>query len=175
MSMSDQPEFSTTQPQLAVSSGLIKLDGRAELAAAATALVSQARRTINICTPDLEPWLYAQSELVSAMQQFLLGQRGQLRIVLFDSELIRRGHGLVQLAQRLPTFVAIHRPLPEITQPDSAFMTVDAAGYLFRHHRDQPQGVVEYNDRFRVRELNDRFQQLWNQSEPEPECRRQGL
>ncbi|MCG2633812.1 MAG: hypothetical protein J4A00_02640 [Gammaproteobacteria bacterium] len=173
----DQGDTDTRQPLLGESSALITLDDRVGLSATSIALVGQARRSINIYTPDLEPWLYDNGDLIAGVRQLVVahGRHARVRILLLDAALARQGHGLIRLAQQLPTFISVHRLLPGVSRPESAFMTVDGAGYIFRAQSDRYTGMANFCDRFRVRELNDRFQQLWDQSEPEPECRRQPL
>jgi len=160
---------------LGESGGQIAVEGRGALQNATMELIAQGRRSITILTPDLEPYLYDSSAIVAAVRGLVAGNSRQanIRILLFDAALARQGHGLVRLAQRLPTFIAIHRLLPEQPQPEFAFVTIDGAGYLYRHRAESTVGVADLCDRPRVKELEAQFLALWEQSEPEIECRRQ--
>ena len=141
--------------------------------AAALALTRQARRTIEIMSRHLDPRLYDTAELAEAIKQLALGShRAQVRILVQDVDpLLRDGHRLLALAQRLPTFIQIRVPAPPFREFNQAFLVADETGYLHRHFADRFEGDVCFHGPAAARELLRLFEPMWESAEPDPSLR----
>lgn len=139
----------------------------------ALALMQQARRTLCLYSPDLEPWLYNHSSIAQACTQFLLSRRhSELRILVRDSSrAVRDGHRLIALSRKLSSQVQIRRCHVDYPVPDGAFLLADDQGLLMRPEPDQFGGYAKYQDAARVRQLQRQFDQTWDTSIPDPDLR----
>ncbi len=149
-------------------------DGRKAFRGHALALVRSARRRIDILSHDLEPALYDQAPFLEAVQAFSTGShRRQVRILLRDNALAQgRGHRLLELARRLPSRIAIHRPAGEDDERHDAFLVVDADRLLHRPIHALYQGEAVYGDRRRAGALAAEFDGMWGRSRGDSDLRR---
>lgn len=139
----------------------------------ALALMQQARRTLCLYSPDLEPWLYNHSSIAQACTQFVLSHRhSTLRILLRDSSrAVRDGHRLIGLSRKLASHIQIRRCHADYPVPDGAFLLADDHGLLMRPEPDQFGGYAHYQDAARVRQLQRLFDQTWDTSITDPDLR----
>nr|WP_312230188.1 histone acetyltransferase HPA2 [Pseudomonas sp.] len=139
----------------------------------ALALMQQARRTLCLYSPDLEPWLYHHGSIYQACTDFLLRHRhSSLRILVCDSSrAVRDGHRLIALSRKLPSHLHIRRCHPDYPAPDGAYLLADDQGLLMRPEADQFAGYAKYQDPARVRQLQHQFDQVWDTSILDPDLR----
>lgn len=139
----------------------------------ALALFRQASRSINIYTPDLEPWLYNNSHVQQACSHFLLAHpRNRLRILVCDTgRAVQEGHRLLALARRLTSKLHMRKVNPEYPREDGAFIVVDNRSLLVRPKADQQAGYALYNDPGKARHQLSLFDQAWDHSISDPDLR----
>lgn len=139
----------------------------------ALAMIGQARRSICIYTPDLEPRLYDHSSIQQACTRFLLAHpRNRLRILISDpSRALRNGHRLITLARRLTSNLHIRRRHPDYPAQTSAFLIVDDCGLLIRSEADQLVGHALYQHPGRARQQQRLFDTAWDHSLSDPDMR----
>jgi hypothetical protein len=139
----------------------------------ALALIQQARRTLYLYTPDLEPWLYHHSSIQEACTQLLLGNpRNRLMILVRDSSrAVKEGHRLLNLSRRLSSYCQIRRINPDHPSEEHAFLLADDCGLLLRPEPAEYAGYAHYNNAGRVRQLIAQFEQTWNTSVLDPNLR----
>lgn len=139
----------------------------------ALALILQARRSLCLYSPDLEPWLYDQRAIAEACRQFLRAHpRNRLRILLRDSRRVAGdGHALLRLARQYTSNCEIRRTHPDYPADDLAYLLIDDCGLLLRPVPAQPAGQAHYQARVRVRQLQRQFDQSWNTSLSDPDLR----
>lgn len=144
-----------------------------ELRAHALALTQQARRSLCIFTPDLEPWLYDHNGIREACCKLLLAHpQNRVRILLRDSgRAVREGHRLLSLARRLPSNMQIRKLRPDYAGEEIAFLLADDRGLLLRPESDQYAGYALYNAPARARQHQAQFEQAWACSVPDPDLR----
>jgi predicted GNAT family N-acyltransferase len=149
----------------------------AELRDATLALIASARREICIYSRDLEPALYEDAAILEAIRTVALSGKGaNLRILVQDTtRLVRDGHRLVDLAQRLSSIVHIRRVAHEDAQYTGAFLLTDQGGYLFRTFGDRLEAVGDICYPPRRDELKRLFDEVWERAEAPPELRRLGI
>jgi hypothetical protein len=153
---------------------LIRFDGRTDNRALAAALAAQARRGIDIVSPDLEPAVYDHRPLVQALAD--LGRRSRyssVRILVCDANrVIKAGHRLIETARRLSSSIHVHRPDDEHIDLHEGFMLVDRQAYLHKKIASRYEGEANFNAPLRARELGKWFDELWETSASELELRR---
>ena len=139
----------------------------------ALALTQQARRSLCLYTPDLEPWLYDQRGIAQACARFLRAHpRNRLRILLRDSRrAVGDGHALLRLARQYTSNCLIRKLSPEQPDDDLAFLLADDCGLLLRPAPLLPSGQAHYKNAARVRQLQRQFDNAWDNSCDDPELR----
>ncbi|MBE7377040.1 DUF7931 domain-containing protein [Pseudomonas lopnurensis] len=130
----------------------------------ALAMLQQAKRSLCIYTPDLEPWLYHHSSIQQACTRLLLAHpRNQLRILVGDpARATKEGHRLLQLARRLTSNLHVRRLNPAYPEEGGAYIIVDDCGLLSRPQADQYIGYALYRDFAGVRLHQARFDKAWD-------------
>ncbi|MBA1246798.1 GNAT family N-acetyltransferase [Pseudomonas zeshuii] len=136
-------------------------------------LLSQARRSICIYSPDFEPQLYNRSDVEHAITRFLLAHpRNRLRVLLKDSgQAVRQSHRLINLARRLTSNFLIRRRSPDYPADDTAYVLIDDQGLVIRNNPQLYTGTAYYNARATVRLQQSRFDSIWQTSQSDPNVR----
>lgn len=145
-----------------------------ETAEASLQLIRQARRKLCLVTPDLEAGLYGQKAIIEALKDYATGNRENLvQIILLNPAMVNgQGHGLVELAQKLPSKFIFRQPVEaEDREFPSAFMANDRGGYLFRLNNSRYQGRWSEHAPARNRQLCDEFERFWQRCLPCTEFR----
>jgi hypothetical protein len=139
-----------------------------QLAAARLALLSQARRQVDIRLPRLDDTCYAGIEELAQLRRITTTGRGaQIRLLLHDpATALRDGHRLILLMQRLPSVIRVRMPVEEIDLGNrSACLLTDAGGYLFQPDAERPQGRAALADRPGWAPLRQQFEEMWERAE----------
>lgn len=127
---------------------------------------------------DLEPWLYADAELLSALRRFATTGRGnEVRVLLHDAAAPQRAHApLLALAQRLPSIFLFRELDDPVDRNDpTAFLAGDGGAYYHRNLGERIEGEAESLAMARVRQLRTGFDDVWERSRPVSEFRALGL
>lgn len=134
-------------------------------------MVAQASRTLNLISPNLEPIIYDQIPFISAVKQLALKNRiARIHILVQDNSLVRKqGHRLIDLAQHLTSTIEIRKPDREYLELAESFMLLDDCGYLHRQLTDRYEATACFNDRLKVSQLENIFNQAWEAGEPDIE------
>ncbi len=159
--------------QLGVTSELQPFGDLRELRMHVVAQLQQARRSVCIYTPDLEPWLFDHSTIQQALTQLLLASpRNQLRVLVQDSgRAVRQGHRLLHLAKRLTSNMHLRKLNPEMAAPDAAYLIVDEVGLVLRNLNERYAGVAHYNAPSRARQQLEVFDRHWDSGLADPDLR----
>jgi hypothetical protein len=145
--------------------------------AVAIALARQARRGIDIFTHDLDKRIFDDRDFVEAVKHTVIGNsRAQLRVIVQDSSrAAKQGHRLFYLGQEITSKIKFHKPNHEFINHGETYMLVDGCGLLLRRQHERYEGIANFNDPQRVRELQALFDRAWEGSEPDPYLRRLSL
>jgi len=145
-----------------------------DLRAAMLALAQQGRRTLDLVTRHLDPPLLDREDFADAVKAVALGSKyAEIRILLLDpGPVVGRGHRLVQLAQRLSSFVQLRVPSPEHKEFNEAWLVVDKRAYAHRRFSDRFEATVNFNDPRLASQLGNRFDEIWQRATPDPNLRR---
>jgi hypothetical protein len=154
--------------------GPIELTGLEDFRAAVQQMASQALRSLDIFTYDLDPYLYDQLPFIDAVKQLALSsQYSGIRILLQDNHKVQQeGHRLLELARRLTSSIEIRRPDTAHLGHGENFLVADQTGYVHRSLHDLYEGRVDFNDRLYSRQLSTFFTEAWERGEPESSLRR---
>ena len=153
---------------------LIEIVERDDLARYSLAMAEQCRRKLDIVSRHLDPVLYDTDEFCAALKRLALGgRRAQIRLWIIDARpLITTGHRLVDLSNRLPSFVEIRAPGRQHRGFNEALMLADNQGYIHRQFSDRFEAQANFADRRVAAILGERFDDLWERGLPETRFRR---
>jgi hypothetical protein len=161
------------ETRLGESTGALEIDTSAQHRAATVALLRQARRSVEVVSRHLDAAVYDQREVLEAARRMVLASnRARIRILVQDpGPMVRDGHRLHLLATRLPTFIELRVPSPDFKSFNQAFLVADETGYIHRELADRYEGLVDFHDPGRARELRRLFDKIWETAEPDPDLR----
>lgn len=144
---------------------------------AALELVRTARANLALFTRDLDPALYSTEEFAAAVRQLALRSRySRIRIVVIDpAAAIKDGHRFIELSRRLSSFIELRRPSQDHAKLAESFLITDENGLLYRPVAARYEGFTDPENPFEARKHLRLFEEIWEQSESEPEFRRLGL
>ncbi len=153
---------------------LMELSRSEELRDIALSLATQARRTVDIVSRHFDPAVFDTEAFYNALRDLVVdSRRAQVRVLLLDpSPLVARGHRLIELSQRLSSFMAIRVPGPEHKEFNEAWLVADNTGYVHRRFSDRFEGTANFADRRWSTHLTNRFEELWQRAQPDPNLRR---
>lgn len=144
---------------------------------AAISMARQSARSIDIVSRQLDPRMYDNADFCEAVSKLLVGSmRARVRVLLRDTDaVVKHGHRLVSLSQRLSSFIEMRIPAREFDEYNSAFLIVDGAGVIYRTLSDTFEGTVSFNDPRKAQELDRQFEAMWQSATPDPNLRRAHL
>jgi len=152
---------------------LQQFDSRLDNREVAEQLARQSSRQIQILTPDLENPIYDQQNFIRSLSLLASKNRhSKIKILVRDStHAVKSGHRILELARKFTSSIFIHLISNEYDDVRVAYMTVDDSGYLYKHDGHLYNGTFNFYDKPKVRELNKQFDEIWEHSHPDPECR----
>jgi len=152
---------------------LLKADSSASNSAAALRLISQARRTIDIFTHNLDPRILDTPEISSAVSDFVkISANSRLRILICDpSMIVKRGHRVIELSRKYSSYITFRKTNDEFLETPYSFLTVDSTGLLYRPHDYEYNAIVDFNAKKACQQHHEFFTDVWELSEPVSELR----
>jgi len=153
------------------------VDSSEEVLLASVAMLSQTRRTLEIVSRHLDPLIYDTVEFSARLQRFIVGaKRASVRIIVMDSTpIIGRGHRVIDLAQRLTSYIELRNPGRQHANYNSAFLLADRIGSVHRILADRFDGVINFNDARAAKSLGEQFEEMWPLATPDLNFRRLSL
>ena len=153
---------------------LVDIDTSEACRLAAVSMARQAARSIDIVSRRLDPQMYDNDEFCQAVSRMVIGsKRARVRVLVRHVEpLVRRGHRLLNLAQRLSSFIELRVPAPEFDDYNGAFLIADGAGTIERRLSDRFEASVNFNDPRTAQELGRHFEDMWRTATPDMNLRR---
>ena len=136
------------------------------------AMLERASRQVDILSPQLEPSLLDDPDIVDALTQLTRrGRQSRIRIVIREyvpSQLGR--HRLILLTQRLTSSMSL-RVLPNHPEWNrETVIRIDHLATLLLLPEDKR--INWYEQPADIQRWRERFDRLWNASTPSPELRR---
>ncbi len=137
-------------------------------------MLEHARLGVDIVSYRLDPAVYDHDEVCEHLKRMVLERpRARVRVLVTDGEAAaHRGHRLVDLAQRLSSFIEIRRPAREHQDFAEALLVVDRIGVIWRRVASRYEASAWFGDPARARDFADRFDAMWAPATPDPNFRR---
>lgn len=151
---------------------------REEITAAFQRVLGDARHAVVIHHRDLGPGVLDQAPVLAEIRRLATSGRGaDVRIQLGDpDQVLREGHRLIPLAQRLSSSIHLRVPVEEADRAyPSAFVANDVGGYLMLPLLERFEGRGATNNPGTSRQLWRYFDEVWERAEPATALRSLGL
>jgi hypothetical protein len=178
--MNDEPnnsldtEASKPNGQVAGQAPAVTIESGEELFSVTSDILVQTSHTLDIVSRHLDPIVYDQPEIVDLIKHVALGSRkARIRIVITDLRpVVSRGHRLLELAQRLTSFISIRVPGHSHKNFNEAMLIADNSAYIHRPFADRYEGEAHLANRGKARGITSRFEELWEKADTHPSLRR---
>lgn len=151
------------------------LTDRQDCSAAVHHLISAAERQIAIFSQQLEPLLYNHQEVCDQIFQLARKNRyTQVRIIVQQTRSVAaEGHCLIQLAQKLSSYVQIRTPnTAELQRFGQSWLIIDDHSICEISNPERYEGKLIEHDRVYVSTQLDFFDNAWENSVPDANTRR---
>ncbi len=155
-----------------------RLESLTETRAALLSLIGDARRHLDIFSPDLDRTLFDDSEMVSAIRDLVIraGSQARVRVLVEDAGGVSRGgHQLLGLAHRLPTAIDLRRVAAEDRDETTSLVIADRNGLLRWDWNKAKFAMDCRGDRGAAVAEGQYFDRRWDRSIDDPELRRLAL
>ena len=154
-----------------------RLHTRDEIRDAVAALFLQAQRTLVVFAPMLDGYCFNTPAIGDLLGKFVATHRdNRARILVEDArQAIRDNARLVRLAQRLPDCLLIREVGEEHRGFRDMFMVADHSGFLHQENVERSESILGTGAPHEAVLLTDRFDKMWECSEPVQELRATGL
>ena len=154
------------------------LNSRSDCRNCAANLILAARQRVYIISQKLEPELYNDREIFQHLSNIATSNRkADIRVIAHDTRLAAsQGHHLINLAQKLPSFVQIRMTIIRAhRQFFESWLIVDDHAYMRIRNPAQYEGSFEINNKLETRSYLDRFEEIWEACEIDQNTRRLSL
>lgn len=145
---------------------ILRVRSRVELIDAHCRLLARTRREVAVLSHDLDPGVLDMPDVLAEIRRIALSGRGaSVRILARVPS--TRAAALIALAQRLPSTIAIRTPVEDEDRVlNLGLVLTDANGYLLRNDALRVDGHGSLDAAARQRPLLNRFDAMWERSEP---------
>jgi hypothetical protein len=157
-----------SQTQSAPQPSYRQISGIAESLAAIDEVISVAERAIRIFDVSLSNRGFNSPALAEKLRHFLVaGRSHRIFIALHETELLERENPrLLTLLRQFPPSIEIHRTLAQARNANDPFVVADDHSVWHLHHREQPRAIVALHSPADAIPIMQRFDEIWNLSEP---------
>lgn len=144
------------------------ISGIAESLAAIEEVVGVAQRALRIFDISLSNRGFNSPGLTEKLRQFLVaGRSHRIFIALHNTELLEReSPRLLQLLRQFPMSIEIHRTLAQARNANDPFVVADDHSVWHQHHYEQPRAIVALHSPADAMPIMQRFDEIWELSEP---------
>jgi hypothetical protein len=149
------------------------LADRDEVRQAVAELIGHAERGLAILTQDLEPEIYDHDIFLEKLKKFILARSfARVRVLIVHPErTMKLGNQFVTMGRRLNSYIEIRHAKPEYRDCRDAFCIADDRAIMYRPDAQGWTGMIALEPDLAQPYL-ERFDQLWQACEHEPELRR---
>ena len=144
------------------------LSGMAESNAAIDEVVAAATRTLRIFDTTLSNRGFGSPSRMERVRGFLVaGRAHRLLIALHDTDLLERENPrLLALLRQFPMSIEIHRTLAQARNANDPFVLADDHSVWHQMHHEQPRAIVALHSPADALPIAQRFEEIWDLSEP---------
>lgn len=151
-----------------------RLEGYGALADGLLRVARTARHEFALYAPDLAPRLTDSAEFAAALKEIALsGSRGTVRLLGKEARtLAQSGNAVLRVVGALPTHCAVHLLCDEDEPTEEVYAFNDAGGVFHQPRAESATAKLVLNSPLAAREMQHRFDPLWERSVPAPDARR---
>ena len=144
------------------------ISGVAESLAAIAEVVGSAQRTIRVFDIALSNRGFNSPALAEKLRQFFVaGRAHRLYIALHNTDLLEReSPRLLALMRQFPMSIEIHRTLAQARNANDPFVVADDHSVWHQLHYEQPRAIVAIHSPSDAQPIMQRFEEIWDLSEP---------
>lgn len=145
-----------------------QISGTAESLAAIDQVIAAAERTIRIFDITLSNRGFNSPARATLLREFLVrGRAHRLLIALHDTELLEREcPRLLILLRQFPMSIEIHRTIAQARNATDPCVIADDHSVWHQLHFEQPRAVVALHSPVDALPISQRFDEIWDLSEP---------
>ncbi len=171
--MSDTPEASGKVHEPSYR----KIFGTAESLAAIDEVIAAAERTIHIFDTSLSGRGFNTPERTDKLREFLVrGRAHRLLIALHETDLLdRECPRLLVLLRQFPMSIEIHRTIMQARNANDPCVIADDHSVWHQLHHEQPRAIVALHSPADALPISQRFDEIWELSEPAVSANTLGL
>lgn len=153
------------------------INTREQVSETSIRLIQEASRRINILLYDYDEVLLPTSKIDDLLSIFIRQhERCRFQYLCSENDILReRGGKLIQLARKFSTFVKLRQLPDDLQSIPEQFIVVDGNTSMITQDHRSYDYYAHFNDPARARKLNNRFEELWQRSEPVPGIHVTGL
>ena len=144
------------------------ISGISESLAAIDEVVGAAQRTIRVFDISLSNRGFNSPAVAEKLRQFFVaGRAHRLFIALHNTDLLEREcPRLLQLLRQFPMSIEIHRTLAQARNANDPFVVADDHSVWHQLHYEQPRAIVALHSPEDAQPIMQRFDEIWDLSEP---------
>ena len=160
--MSDNKEAKRAEPSYR------QITGLADSLEAIDQVVAAAERTLRIFDISLSNRGFNTPRRADARRELLVrGRAHRILIALHETELLERENArLLTLLRQFPMSIEIHRTLAQARNATDPFVIADDHSVWHQLHYEQPRAVVALHSPADALPIAQRFDEIWDLSEP---------
>jgi hypothetical protein len=145
-----------------------QISGLAESLAAIEEVVAAAQRAIRVFDISLAKRGFNSPGLAEKLRQFLVaGRAHRIFIALHETEQLERDcPRLLALLRQFPMSIEIHRTLAQARNANDPFVVADDHSVWHQLHYEQPRAIVALHSPADAMPIMQRFDEIWDLSEP---------
>jgi hypothetical protein len=142
--------------------------GPAESLEAIAEVIANARRTLRVFDVSLSNRGFNSVAICDKLREFFVaGRAHRLYIALHETALLEREcPRLLALLRQFPMSMEIHRTLAQARNANDPFVVADDHSVWHQLHYEQPRAIVALNSPQDAIPIAQRFDEIWELSEP---------
>jgi hypothetical protein len=142
--------------------------GIADSLAAIDEVVDAAQRTIKVFDISLSNRGFNSPGRAEKLRRFLVaGRAHRLLIALHETDMLARENArLLALLRQFPMSIEIHRTVAQARSANDPFVVADDHSVWHQQQWDQPRGIVAVHSPADALPIAQRFDEIWELSEP---------
>ncbi len=143
------------------------LTSPAQVDAAVSELCSQAKHYIHVRSPRLEFSFFKSADLLHSLTPLITAdQRNHIHVLIDDDiHFLSSNARLIELARKFTSYVTVRKLPPEYSESGEIFIVTGKDSYLYMKSASSYPASLGSNSPRRVRQLDNRFEQLWERGE----------
>ncbi len=145
-----------------------QISGIAESLEAIDEVIEVADRTLKIFDVSLSNRGFNSPARAAALRAFLVrGRAHRILVALHETDLLERENPrLLTLLRQFPMSIEIHRTLAQARNANDPFVVADDHSVWHQLHHEQPRAVVALHSPADTLPISQRFDEIWELSEP---------